>query len=108
MRERLIALIGSTKYGKGSLVGQNFQAEFLGKIADNLIANGVVVQKHGHWEEVVETKDNTACGDGVQIKHKQCSCCKQPMGFVETTFCPSCGAIMDGRMRNNEQQGLSG
>lgn len=98
MRERLIALIGSTEYGKGSLVGQNFQAGFLGKIADNLIANGVVVQKHAHWEEVVEIKDNTACGDGVQIKHKQCSYCKQPMGFIEGNFCGSCGAIMDGRM----------
>lgn len=65
-------------------------------VADYLIANGVTVQKHGYWEEVVEIKDNTVCGDGAQVKHKRCSCCKQPMGFVETAFCSSCGAIMDG------------
>lgn len=45
MRERLIELIGSTKYGKenSSLVGKNFQQEFIGRIADHLLANGVIV-----------------------------------------------------------------
>ena len=43
MREKLIELICSTKYGNGSLVGKNFQRGFVEKIADHLIANGVTV-----------------------------------------------------------------
>ena len=42
MREMLIELIGSTEYGNG-LVGENFQEGFIAKIADHLIANGVVI-----------------------------------------------------------------
>lgn len=30
-------------------------------IADHLIANGVMVQKHAYLETVVEVKDNTVC-----------------------------------------------
>ena len=44
-REKLIELIGLTEYGNGALVGKNFQRGFIGKIADNLIANGVTVQQ---------------------------------------------------------------
>lgn len=40
-RERLIELIGSTKYGNGSLIGKNFQLGFIEKIADHLLSNGV-------------------------------------------------------------------
>ena len=40
-REKLIELIGLTEYGNGALVGKNFQRGFIGKIADNLIKNGV-------------------------------------------------------------------
>ncbi len=41
MREKLIELIGSTEYGKGSLIGNNFQKRFIEKIADHLISHGV-------------------------------------------------------------------
>lgn len=43
--EKLIELIGSTKYGNDSLIGKNFQRGFIEKIADHLIANGVTVQQ---------------------------------------------------------------
>lgn len=55
-REKLIELIGSTKYGSGSLVGKNFQEGFIAKIADHLIANGVTVQK---WIPVTERLPDT-------------------------------------------------
>jgi hypothetical protein len=40
-KEKLIELIGSTKYGNGSLIGKNFQLGFIEKISDHLLANGV-------------------------------------------------------------------
>ena len=49
VREKLVELIGSTKYGNGSLVGNNFQKGFIEKIASHLIANGVTVQECGEW-----------------------------------------------------------
>ena len=45
VREKLVELIGSTEYGNGSLVGNNFQKGFIEKIATHLIANGVTVQE---------------------------------------------------------------
>lgn len=42
-REKLIELLGSTKYGNGSLIGKNFQEGFIAKIADHLLASGVIV-----------------------------------------------------------------
>lgn len=51
MREKLIELIGTTEYGNGSLIGNNFQKGFIKKIADHLIANGVTIQK---WIPVTE------------------------------------------------------
>ena len=45
VREKLVELIGSTKYGNGSLVGNNFQKGFIEKIATHLIVNGVTVQE---------------------------------------------------------------
>ena len=46
VREKLVELIGSTEYGNGSLVGNNFQKGFIEKIATHLIANGVTVQEN--------------------------------------------------------------
>lgn len=45
VREKLVELIGSTEYGNGSLVGNNFQKGFIEKIATHLVANGVTVQE---------------------------------------------------------------
>ena len=45
VREKLVELIGSTEYGNGSLVGNNFQKGFIEKIATHLIASGVTVHE---------------------------------------------------------------
>jgi hypothetical protein len=45
VRGKLVELIGSTEYGNGFLVGNNFQKGFIEKIASHLIANGVTVQE---------------------------------------------------------------
>ena len=45
VREKLVELIGSTEYGNGSLIENNFQKGFIEKIASHLIANGVTVQE---------------------------------------------------------------
>lgn len=54
-REKLIELIGGTHYGKdnGSTIGRNFQSGFIEKIADQLIANGVMVQQWISVEEML-------------------------------------------------------
>ena len=58
VREKLVELIGSTEYGNGSLVGNNFQKGFIEKIATHLIANGVTVQE---W---ISVKDKLPENDG--------------------------------------------
>ena len=78
VREKLVELIGSTEYGNGSLVGKNFQKGFIEKIASNLIANGVTVQKHGRW-----------------LLDGRCSECLENPLTTHKTYCPSCGAKMD-------------
>ena len=45
VREKLVESIGSTEYGNGSLVGNNFQKGFIEKIASHLIDHGVTVQE---------------------------------------------------------------
>lgn len=47
-REKLIELLGSTEYGNGSLIGNNFQKGFIEKIADHLIANGVTLATNNY------------------------------------------------------------
>ena len=49
--EKLVELIGSTEYGNGSLVGNNFQKGFIEKIASHLTDHGVTVQE---WIPVAE------------------------------------------------------
>lgn len=51
VRGKLVELIGSTEYGDGSLVGNNFQKGFIEKIASHLIAHGATVQE---WHPVSE------------------------------------------------------
>ena len=47
VREKLVELIGGTKYGieNCSTIKVNFQRGFIEKIADHLIAHGVMVQE---------------------------------------------------------------
>lgn len=65
-------------------------------IAEHLVSNNVTVQIEAQWENFMEVKDNTVCGDGVKIQYKRCSHCKQPMGLTEECFCGKCGAKMKG------------
>lgn len=50
-REKLILLIGTTDYGDGRIVAEYFQASFIGKIADHLLAGGVKIPEDSDGEE---------------------------------------------------------
>ena len=89
VREKLIGLIIEAKRTDPET------GSFTEYLADHLIAHGVTVQEHGYLETVVEVKDNTACGNGVKIEYKRCSCCKNPVKFFEDDFCGNCGAKLD-------------
>lgn len=67
VKEKLVELIGSTEYGNGSLVGNNFQKGFIEKIATHLIANGVTVQEN------VEISDELL----KQLKNAPITICKE-------------------------------
>lgn len=56
----------------------------------------VVEVRHGYWEKVTELKNDTVCGNGVNIQYKICSNCKYPMGVTDNIYCGHCGAKMDG------------
>ena len=78
-RENLIELIDSARYW-----GSNTSAE----VADHLIANGVVIQKQGEWEE------STNYDVGFWV----CSVCNFTSEATAASklykYCPSCGAKM--------------
>jgi hypothetical protein len=60
------------------------------EVADHLIANGVTMQKHGHWKILGQR----TYGGGRCYTH-YCSECGQH-GFDDYKFCPNCIAKMDG------------
>ena len=83
VREKLIELIGSTEYGNGSLVGNNFQKGFIEKIASHLIANGVTVQElhgceHCRATSYTENQFTVITQMGREVK-------------TQFNFCPNCG-----------------
>lgn len=64
-------------------------------IADQLIANGVVVREKGEWEAVKYTK-HCSCGKTYDTYYAKCKVCQrvarpQPYGL---NFCPNCGSDM--------------
>ena len=63
---------------------------------EGLPAADVMEVKHAYWKTVVETRDNTVCGDGVKIQYKICSRCDNPMGLTGADYCGWCGSKMDG------------
>ena len=110
VREKLVELIGSTEYGNGSLVGNNFQKGFIEKIATHLIANGVTVQEYGEW---VHPKECVVSNDFLCSKcgHREVSyypinprpgggCIADENGNFyyppKLNYCPNCGVKMDG------------
>ena len=80
VREKLVELIGSTEYGNGSLVGNNFQKGFIEKIASNLIAHGVTVQECCHKADSVISKTGLMC-----------TACYSDIDR-DSVFCKYCGA----------------
>lgn len=80
MREKLIDLLGET-------VADCMPAECLYDIADHLIANGVTIQKHGHW--VIKNIKNS------DYKYCFCSECLT-IGSNRWKICPVCETKMDG------------
>lgn len=87
MRDKLIELIGSTEYSNGSLIGKNFQAGFIEKIADHLIANGVFVPPDDlplPGKEFVLTALRRQVPQPVKVvvRHD---------GWYKDYYCPECG-----------------
>ena len=95
VREKLVELIVKASHECDDFYDLWDMRQAADDIADFLIAHGVMVQKHGYLETVVEVKDNTVCGNGVKIEYKRCSCCKNPTKFFEDDFCGNCGAKLD-------------
>ena len=92
MRDRLIEILldGVTFTDEYKFPARK-QAEY---VADRLLANGVIVQSHGHW---------TIKTDDYDCEYMVCSCCGEEFynadeDTVDRTpkYCPNCGAKMDG------------
>ena len=85
VREKLVELIGSTEYGNGSLVGNNFQKGFIEKIATHLIANGVTVQE----------QDGCEYCNGLPFSQMEDftmpNASKKDYDIVTIRYCPMCG-----------------
>lgn len=97
-RERLIELLDTAKIKQafrsstGALTGlyhaKAVDSEFVKPLAELLIANGVIVQKHGRWIAVPSS-------DMVAGKAFECSECKKMRwGSFKPNYCPNCGADM--------------
>ena len=94
MREKLIDLLKGSPLGVDELsLGHIVHRRTVGNIADNLIANGVIVKEQGHW---------TIKTDDYDCEYMVCSCCGEEFynadeDTVDRTpkYCPNCGAKMD-------------
>ena len=93
-RERLIELLSENfvEYSNVQLIAGNCKISAItldaDKMADHLIANGVVVQKQGKWIAVPSS-------DMVTGKAYECSECKKMrFGSFKPNYCPNCGADM--------------
>jgi hypothetical protein len=97
MRDRLIELLNKQRNGKKKVVLS------YGEFADFLLANGVIVQAHGHW---IEQSDGW---DGVLYTCSACRCdwCTIDGTPVENNmrYCPECGARMDESMERSNENG---
>lgn len=65
--------------------------------ADHLIANDVVIQKHGKWVRKPTGKLIAFSETNVAPEYKEfCSLCDVPNKHYKPPYCPHCGAKMDG------------
>ena len=114
--EKLVELIGSTEYGNGYLVGNNFQKGFIEKIASHLIDNGVTVQENTEIsdellqrlrnapitviteetsDELVQELDGCEYCNGLPFSQMEDftmpNASKKDYDIVTIRFCPMCG-----------------
>ena len=88
MKEKLIELLDNLSVsGYSEIACHTYKEIFADKIADYLIANDVVVQKHGEWLKT---------GFGEVGKCSCCGECSNVWKFGVPEYCPKCGAKMDG------------
>ena len=83
--ENLVELIGSTEYGNGSLVGNNFQKGFIEKIASHLIDHGVTVQ------ELVGCEYCNGLPFSQMEDFTMPNASKKDYDIVTIRYCPICG-----------------
>lgn len=96
MKAKLTDLLKTTfneQYEKRSMITHQHTAEYL-------IANGVVVQEHGRWEEWWPG-DIALIMTGEEMLYR-CSVCDAKYPDVEAyRYCPHCGNPMDGEANGN-------
>ena len=97
-RDKLIELLVNSPH-LDVLYGEEY-----GDAADHLISNGVVVQKHGRWED---GKCSVCGGEEVSYsweepvydydweENLQFCGTETHEGYIPTDYCPDCGAKMD-------------
>ena len=62
----------------------------MSKVADHLVANSVTVQKHGRWVRRIVDYEKPG------YWKEECSICGCDGDAYAFTYCPCCGAKMDG------------
>jgi NADH pyrophosphatase NudC (nudix superfamily) len=92
MRKKLIELVNqAVRYALDNCRSKNPNAILETQdIADYLIANNVVVQKHGYWAWEGRFKACSECGSYIDWD--------DTLGANHWSFCPYCGTQMDGDM----------
>ena len=90
MRDKLTELIYEhyleTNYGLCDECGGSSGHNAAVQIADNLIANGVTVQRQGHWvHDIYNSYGCSECGERETMSHRKLK-----------KYCPHCGADMRG------------
>lgn len=88
-RDNIVKVLDDFKYNLSGCAGNNkcFVVDDHIELANHLVANGVIVQKHGRW---ILKK---TCGVNTEKWH--CSVCdKPPNSLCIEDYCPNCGADM--------------
>ena len=100
MHEKLVKVLDSFQYALNDCTGNNKYVIFDDHVAlaNHLISNGVIVQKHGYW---INTPPYRA-SNGNYNKAQECSVCHALFVSSGNTpysnhpYCCECGAKMDG------------